>query len=151
MLETDKAIIKFIKQTILETDIKAMDYGHEKDFAIIPEAFDDEYLGILLENDGCDIHFKIFYETEESDCFVTIDLEDGLHESVYVKFIFSNWVDDFQIFSMIIKVVLEHYIIGNWTEAMAEMEVIGLVNFVKKYQNKTIVWNDDCLFLEYNI
>ena len=95
MLETHNAIIKFLKQTILETDIKAMDYGHEKDFAIIPGSFDDEYYDLLLENDGCDIHFMIYYETEETDCFVTVDFEDGLHESIHVKFNFSNWKNDF--------------------------------------------------------
>ncbi|MGQ7479716.1 hypothetical protein ACTGYX_06620 [Streptococcus suis] len=138
MLESHRIIIKFLKQTIFETDIKAIDCHHEKDFAIIPGSFDDEYYDLLLENDGCDIHIKVFYETEESDCFVTIDLEDGLHESVYVKFTFSNWVDDFQFFSMVIKVVLEHYIIGNWTEAMTEMQAFGLAGFVKKYQDKRL-------------
>ena len=147
MLESHRIIIKFLKQTILETYIKAMDYGHEKDFAIIPGSFDDEYYDLLLENDGCDIHFKIYYETEETDCFVTVDFEDGLHESVYVKFTFSNWVDDFQIFSMVMKVVLEYYIIDNWTEAMAEMQVISLAGFVKKYQDKKFVWQDD--YLDY--
>ncbi|HEP1831661.1 TPA: hypothetical protein VB851_002118, partial [Streptococcus suis] len=109
MLETDKAIIKFIKQTILETDLKAIDFGHEKDFTIIPGTFDDDYYDLLLENDGSDIHFKIYYETEESDCFVTIDLEDGLHESIHVKFNFEDWENDFQNFSTVMKVVLEHY------------------------------------------
>lgn len=148
MLESHRIIIKFLKQTILETDIKAMDYGHEKDFAIIPGSFDDEYYDLLLENDGRDIHFMIYYETEETDCFVTVDFEDGLHESIHVKFIFEDWEDDFQNFSTVMQVVLEHYIIGNWTEAMAEMQAIGLVGFVKKYQNKTIIWNDDCLIYE---
>ncbi|MFH6636629.1 hypothetical protein QE557_08050 [Streptococcus suis] len=142
MLETHKAIIKFLKQTILETDIKSMDCGHEKDFAIIPEAFDDEYLGILLENDGRDIYFKIYYETDESDCFVTMDLEDGLHESIHVKFNFEHWENDFYQFCVAMKVILGYYIIGSWTESMAEIEVIGLVNFVNKYQNKSIVWCD---------
>ncbi|MFH0401930.1 hypothetical protein ACEE60_07035 [Streptococcus suis] len=146
MLESHRMIIKFLKQTILEADLKAMDCGHEKDFAIIPETFDDDYFGILLENDGCDIHLKIYYETEESDCFVTIDLEDGLHESIHVKFTFSNWVDDFQIFSTAMKMVLEHYIIGNWTEAMIEMQVISLAGFVKKYQDKKFVWQDGYIF-----
>ena len=147
MLETDKAIIKFLKQTILETDLKAIDFGHEKDFKIIPGTFDDDYYDLLLENDGCDIHFKVYYETEESDCFVTIDFEDGLHESIHVKFNFEDWVDDFQIFSTAMKVVLEHYIIGNWTEAMAEMQAIGLAGFVKKYQDKKIIWQDG--YLDY--
>lgn len=148
MLESHRMIIKFLKQTILEADLKAMDCGHEKDFAIIPEAFDDEYLGILLENDGCDIYFKIYYETDDSDCFVTMDLEDGLHESIHVKFNFEDWKNDFHQFCIAVKVILEHYVIGLWTEAMAEMEVIGLVGFVKNYQNKTIIWNDDCFISE---
>ncbi|WFA76791.1 hypothetical protein PFZ59_05000 [Streptococcus suis] len=147
MLESHRIIIKFLKQTILETDIKAMDYGHEKDFAIIPEVFDDEYLGILLENDGCDIHIKIFYETEESDCFVTIDLEDGLHESIHVKFNFEDWENDFYQFCIAMKVILGHYVIGIWPEAMAEMQVISLAGFVKKYQDKKFVWQDD--YLDY--
>ena len=62
MLESHRIIIKFLKQTILETDIKAMDYGHEKDFAIIPGSFDDEYYDLLLENDGCDITRERFFE-----------------------------------------------------------------------------------------
>ena len=135
MLESHRIIIKFLKQTILETDIKAMDYGHEKDFAIIPGTFDNDYYDLLLENDGCDIHFKIYYETEESDCFVTIDLEDGLHESIHVKFNFSNWKNDFHQFRITLKIILEHYVIGLWTEAMAEMEVIGIERFVEKYLN----------------
>ncbi|HEM3523003.1 TPA: hypothetical protein U1B35_000937 [Streptococcus suis] len=135
MLETDKAIIKFLKQTILETDLKAIDFGHEKDFTIIPGTFDDDYYDLLLENDGCDIHFKVYYETEESDCFVTIDLEDGLHESIHVKFNFEHWGNDFYQFCIAMKIILGHYIIGNWTETMAEMEVIGFVRFVEKYLN----------------
>ena len=135
MLETDKAIIKFLKQTILETDLKAIDFGHEKDFTIIPGTFDDDYYDLLLENDGCDIHFKVYYETEELDCFVTIDLEDGLHESIHVKFNFEHWENDFYQFCIAIKIILGHYIIGNWTETMAEMEVIGFVRFVEKYLN----------------
>lgn len=135
MLESHRIIIKFLKQTILETDIKAMDYGHEKDFTIIPGTFDDDYYDLLLENDGCDIHFKIYYETEESDCFVTIDLEDGLHESIHVKFNFEDWENDFYQFCIAMKVILGHYVIGIWTETMAEMEVIGFVRFVEKYQN----------------
>ncbi|HEP1798465.1 TPA: hypothetical protein VB869_000548 [Streptococcus suis] len=148
MLESHRIIIKFLKQTILETDIKAMDCGHEKDFTIIPGTFDDDYYDLLLEIDGCDIHFKVYYETDESDCFVMMDLEDGLHESIHVKFNFSNWKNDFHQFCIAMKVILEHYAIGIWTEAMAEMEVTGLVNFVKKYQSKTIVWNNDCLVYE---
>ncbi|HEM5084750.1 TPA: hypothetical protein U1247_000662 [Streptococcus suis] len=147
MLESHSIIIEFLKQTILETDLKAIDFGHEKDFTIIPGTFDDDYYDLLLENDGCDIHFRVYYETDESDCFVTMDLEDGLHESVYVKFTFSNWVDDFQIYSTVMKVVLERYIIGNWTEAMAEMQAIGLAGFVKKYQDKKIIWQDG--YLDY--
>ena len=135
MLETDKAIIKFLKQTILETDLKAIDFGHEKDFTIIPGTFDDDYYDLLLENDGCDIHFKIYYETEKSDCFVTIELEDGLHESIHLKFNFSNWKNDFHQFRIAMKIILEHYVIGLWTEAMAEMEAIGFVRFVDKYLN----------------
>ncbi|HFH9843941.1 TPA: hypothetical protein ACGOOQ_001838 [Streptococcus suis] len=135
MLETDKAIIKFLKQTILETDLKAIDFGHEKDFTIIPGTFDDDYYDLLLENDGCDIHFKIYYETEESDCFVMIELEDGLHESIHVKFNFSNWKNDFHQFRIAMKIILEHYVIGLWTEAMAEIEAIGFVRFVDKYLN----------------
>ncbi|MCK3882431.1 hypothetical protein HCC13_08765 [Streptococcus suis] len=148
MLESHRIIIKFLKQTILETDIKAMDCGHEKDFTIIPGTFDDDYYDLLLENDGCDIHLKIYYETDELDCFVTIDLIDGYHESVHVKFNFEDWENDFYQFCIAVKVILEHYAIGIWTEAMAEMEVTGLVNFVKKYQSKTIVWNNDCLVYE---
>ncbi|HFI0579440.1 TPA: hypothetical protein ACGO05_001895 [Streptococcus suis] len=147
MLEIHNVIIKFLVQTILETEIKAIDCGREIDFAIIPETFDDDYYGMLLESDGCDIHFKVYYEIEGTDCFVTVDFEDGLHESVYVKFTFSNWVDDFQIFSTVMKVVLERYIIGNWTEAMAEMQAIGLAGFVKKYQDKKIIWQDG--YLDY--
>lgn len=139
MLETHNTIVKFIVQTIFEEGINAIDCGQEMDFAIIPGTFDDEYYDLLLENDGCDIHFKIYYETEETDCFVTVDFEDGLHESIHVKFTFSNWIDDFKNFSMVMKVVLEHYIIGNWPEAMAEMQVISLAGFVKKYQDKKFV------------
>ncbi|MGQ7562710.1 hypothetical protein ACTGYT_01660 [Streptococcus suis] len=135
MLETDKAIIKFLKQTIFETDIKAIDCHHEKDFAIIPGTFDDDYYDLLLENEDCNIHFKIYYETEESDCFVTIDLEDGLHESIRVKFNFEDWENDFYQFCIAMKIILGHYIIGNWTETMVEMEVIGFVRFVEKYLN----------------
>lgn len=97
---------------------------------------------LLLENDGCNIHFQIYYETEESDCFVTVDFEDELHESIHVKFNFEYWENDFQNFSTVMKVVLEHYIIGNWTEAMAEMQAISLAGFVKKYQDKKIIWQD---------
>ena len=147
MLETHSAIIKFLKQTILETDLKAIDCGHETDFAIIPGMFDDNYYDLLLESDGCDIHFKIYYETEDSDCIVYVDFEDRLHESIYVKFDFSIWDDDFYQFSSVMKVVLEHYIIGIWTEAMAEMQAIGLTGFVKKYQDKTIIWYDG--YLDY--
>ncbi|HEM5943172.1 TPA: hypothetical protein U2C31_000311 [Streptococcus suis] len=135
MLETDKAIIKFLKQTILETDLKAIDFGHEKDFAIIPGTFDDDYYDLLLENEDCNIHFKIYYETEESDCFVTIDLEDGLHESIHVKYNFEDWENDFYQFCIAMKIILKHYVIGLWNEAMAEMEVIGIVRFVEKYLN----------------
>lgn len=147
MLETHDVIIKFLKQTLLDTDIKAIDCGHAKNFAIIPETFDDDYYGILLENDGCDIHFKVFYETEESDCFVTVNLEDGLQESIQVKFYFSKLENDFQQFCIVMKVILEHYAIGLWTEAMAEMQAIGLTGFVKKYQDKTIIWYDG--YLDY--
>ena len=62
MLETDKAIIKFLKQTILETDLKAIDFGHKNDFTIIPGTFDDDYYDLLLENDGCDITRERFFE-----------------------------------------------------------------------------------------
>ncbi|HEL1602176.1 TPA: hypothetical protein VB846_001590 [Streptococcus suis] len=138
MLESHRIIIKFLKQTIFETDIKAIDCHHEKDFAIFPGSFDDEYYDLLLENDGCDIHIKIFYETEESDCFVTIDLEDGLHESIHVKFNFEDWENDFYQFCIAMKVILGHYVIGIWTEAMAEMQAFGLAGFVKKYQDKRL-------------
>ncbi|HEO8609083.1 TPA: hypothetical protein TZS83_001762 [Streptococcus suis] len=148
MLETHNTIVKFIVQTIFEEGINAIDCGQEMDFAIIPGTFDDEYYDLLLENDGCDIHFKVFYETGESDCFVTIDLEDGLHESIHVKFNFEDWENDFYQFCIAMKVILGHYVIGIWTETMAEIEVTGLINFVKKYQNKTIIWNDDCLIYE---
>ncbi|MGV3251859.1 hypothetical protein ACED97_01690 [Streptococcus suis] len=148
MLESHSIIIKFLKQTILEADLKAMDYNHEKYFSIIPGTFDDDYYDLLLENEDCNIHFKIYYETEESDCFVTIDLEDGLHESIHVKFNFEHWENDFYQFCIAMKIILEHYVVGLWTEAMAEIEVTGLINFVKKYQNKTIVWSDDCLLYE---
>ena len=142
MLETHSAIIKFLKQTILETDLKAMDCGHEKDFATIPGTFDDDYYDLLLENDDCNIHFKIYYETEDSECIVTVDLKDGLHESIHVKFDFEAWENDFNQFCIAMKVVLEHYAIGLWAEAMAEMEVIGFASFVEKYQDKTIIWYD---------
>lgn len=147
MLESHRMIIKFLKQTILEADLKAIDCGQNMDFAIIPGTFDDDYYDLLLENDGCDIHFKIYYETEESDCFVTIDLEDGLHKSIHVKFNFEDWENDFQNFSTVMKVVFEHYIIGNWTEAMAEMQAVSLAGFVKKYQDKKIIWQDG--YLDY--
>ncbi|NQN53773.1 hypothetical protein HO928_01960 [Streptococcus suis] len=146
MLEAHNTIVKFLVQTIFEEGINAIDCGQNLDFTIIPGTFDD-YYDLLLENDGCDIHFKIYYETEESDCFVTIDLEDGLHESIHVKFNFEDWENDFQNFSTVMKVVLEHYIIGNWTEAMAEMQAISLAGFVKKYQDKKIIWQDG--YLDY--
>ncbi|HEM5190841.1 TPA: hypothetical protein U1306_001953 [Streptococcus suis] len=142
MLETHNAIIKFLKQTILETDIRAMGCGHEKDFAIIPELIDDDYYGLLLENNGCDLYYKIYYETEESNCIVTVDFEDGLHESIHVKFDFEDWENDFNQFCIAMRIVLEHYAIGLWAEAMAEMEVIGFASFVEKYQDKTIIWYD---------
>ncbi|HEM6278689.1 hypothetical protein HO542_00575 [Streptococcus suis] len=142
MLETHNVIIKFLVQTILETEIKAIDCGREIDFAIIPETFDDDYYGMLLESDGCDIHFKIYYETEESNCIVTVDFEDGLHESIHVKFDFEDWENYFNQFCIAMKIVLEHYAIGLWAEAMAEMEVIGFVSFVEKYQDKTIILYD---------
>ena len=52
-----------------------------------------------------------------------------------MKFNFSNWKNDFHQFRIAMKIILEHYVIGLWTEAMAEMEVIGFVRFVEKYQN----------------
>ena len=52
-------------QTILETDLKAIDFGHEKDFTIIPGTFDDDYYDLLLENDGCDITRERFFEIIE--------------------------------------------------------------------------------------
>ena len=38
-------------------------------------------------------------------------------------------------FRIAMKIILEHYVIGLWTEAMAEMEAIGFVRFVDKYLN----------------
>ncbi|HFI0600827.1 TPA: hypothetical protein ACGO02_000251 [Streptococcus suis] len=72
---------------------------------------------------------------KESDCFVTIDLEDGLHESIHVKYNFEDWENDFYQFCIAMKIILKHYVIGLWNEAMAEMEVIGIVRFVEKYLN----------------
>ena len=130
MLETHDLIINLIKNSIYYSDKAAFSLGKVTDFAIIPGSFDDEYYDLLLENDGCDIHFKVYYETEESDCFVTMDLYDELHQSVHVSFSFSSWEDDVLKFQSVLEIVLDHYSFGNWIGAMAEIEHNGFGKFI---------------------
>ncbi|HFI2662730.1 TPA: hypothetical protein ACGO5H_001648, partial [Streptococcus suis] len=130
MLETHDLIIKLIKNSIYDADKAAFSFGKVTDFAIIPETFDDDYYGLLLEYGGCDICFKVYYESEEKDCFVTMDLYDELHPSVHVSFSFSSWEDDVLKFQSVLEIVLDHYASGNWIEAMAEIEQNGFGKFI---------------------
>ncbi|HFI0289423.1 TPA: hypothetical protein ACGOVY_000041 [Streptococcus suis] len=135
MLETHDLIIKLIKNSIYDADKAAFSFGKVTDFAIIPETFDDDCFGLLLEDGGCDIYFKVYYENEEADSFVTMSLYDELHSSVHIKFSFSDWENDFSEFRSVLVIVLNHYAFGNWLETMAEIEINGFGEFIDNHKS----------------
>lgn len=135
MLETHDLIINLIKSSTYDADKSATAFGKSRNFAIIPETFDDDCYGILLEDGGCDIYFKVYYETEETDSFVTMSLYDELHPSVHIKFSFSDWDTDYSEFQSVLEIVLNHYAFGNWLDAMAEIEYKGFGKFVDNHKS----------------
>lgn len=91
---------------------------------------DDEYYDLHLLNDGSDLLFRFYYEDEDSDCSMTIELCNDAFESVMLQFSF----EDIQNFKETVKTLIIHYTTKNWYNVMSEIHAIGIDSFLEKYQ-----------------
>lgn len=81
-------------------------------------------------NDGADLLFRFYYEDEESDSSVTIELCNDAFESVMLQFSF----EDTQNFKETVKTLIIYYTTKNWYNVMSGIHAIGIDVFLEKYK-----------------
>lgn len=131
MNDFEQKIIISIKKMVYEAEERAYHLGRTTDYETIPY-MTDEYFEYTLEDNGSSITFLIYDMTEEQDYQIQIILADNLHKEQII-----NFESDIEKFSKVASVLINHYILTNWIEVMAEIEVVGVPKFVEPYHDKT--------------
>ncbi|MER0123048.1 hypothetical protein ABPH35_05395 [Streptococcus sp. ZJ93] len=137
MLICEQELLYFLINTIAEAEIRS---GYCKNEFITERYLNDEYYEYSLLNDSSDIVIRFYLDCDDrnEEFVVTLALYDDIHEPVLIKFTFSDGENDISDYKEALKVIIEHYIVGSWYQAMEEIEEIGFSTFVQKNSGKLL-------------
>lgn len=132
-----RGVIADLHSTMLKHETEHVELNYSCDFYE-----QDDFREVSLRNGENKLQFLINKDEYDNDLNATLILEDGLHNSVSFSLDFTQDENDLEMFKKISKVLINHFILAIWHEAMAEISAIGVESYVEKYHEKEIDWSN---------